>query len=69
MLGREEHAVKRKERKGKQLHGVGMSLQAEVPRAVPQPSRELSVHVGARPVETSRPKGFSWEASPVALAP
>lgn len=36
-LGREEHAVKRKERKGEQLHGAGMSLQAEVPRAARQP--------------------------------
>lgn len=63
-LGLEEHAVKRKERKGKQLHGVGMSFQAEVPRAGSSPAWEQRVRVGARPVETSRPKGFSWEVAP-----
>ena len=59
-----------KSEKGKRLHGVGTSLQAEVPRAtLCQPSPRRSVPRVPRPVEASGPKGFSWEGSPEALAP
>lgn len=55
----QEHAVERKESRGKQLHGVGVPSAQRRGHSAASPSARFT----ARPVETSRPEGFSWEGS------
>lgn len=66
--GYEEHAVKRKERK-RQAAARGDGCRFRLRFRGPHTSRAPRRWWAPRPVETSRPKGFSWEGSPEALAP